>query len=75
MRYTYTVVMHGVEERFTNVDKVVDAINAKLGIALLTRDMVYTLFTRPHKMNKRLFDGGTFQITRQKLPKKSRKSK
>ena len=71
MRYTYKLTMADFECTFPNVDMVVEAVNDKTGVPIITKDMVYTLFTRPEKMNKRVFGDGKLMITRHKLPTKA----
>ena len=71
MRYTYMLTMGDLECTFPNVELLVDAVNDKAGVPILTKDMVYTLFTRPEKMNKRVFGDGKLMITRYKLPTKA----
>ena len=71
MRYTYMLTMGDLECTFPNVELLVDAVNDKAGVPILTKDMVYTLFTRPEKMNKRVFGDGKLMITRHKLPTKA----
>ena len=60
-----------LECTFPNVELLVDAVNDKAGVPILTKDMVYTLFTRPEKMSERVFGDGKLMITRHKLPTKA----
>ena len=71
MRYTYKLMMGDLDCTFPSVDMVVKAANDKAGVSILTKDMVYTLFTRREKMNKRVFGEGKLMITRHKLPSKA----
>ena len=71
MRYTYMVAMGDFVCKFNSVDEVVDAVNIRAGVPILTKDMIYTLFTRPEKRNKRMFEDGKLRITRQRVPTKT----
>ena len=71
MRYTYKLMMGDLDCTFPSVDMVVKAANDKAGVSILTKDMVYTMLTRPEKMNKRVFGDGKLMITRYKLPTKA----
>ena len=76
MRYVYTVTIDDYEADYTNVKKVVQAINQRAKCAVVTKDMINTIFTRPHKANKRLFatlgpaHSGQIKIERRRLPSK-----
>ena len=75
MRYTYTVTIADFECECTGVKGVVEAINNKAGFSAVTKDMVHTVLTRPHKANKRLLTTetplpGQIRINRKQLPSK-----
>ena len=68
MRYTYKLTMGDFQCSCSDVKAVVARVNQRTGCSVLTADMVNTLFTRPHKANKRLFSH--IQIERERLPTK-----
>jgi hypothetical protein len=73
MRYTYTVTIADFECECADVKGVVEAINNKAGFSAVTKDMVHTVLTRPHKANKRLLTTetplpGQIRINRKQLP-------
>ena len=76
MRYTYTVTIADFECECADVKGVVEAINNKAGFSAVTKDMVHTVLTRPHKANKRLLttetptQPGQIRINRKQLPSK-----
>ena len=75
MRYTYTVTIADFECECADVKGVVEAINNKAGFSAVTKDMVHTVLTRPHKANKRLLTTetplpGQIRINRKQLPSK-----
>ena len=45
-------------------------INEHFGCHVVTRDMIYTHFTRPEKSNKRIFRNGSIKIERERMPTK-----
>ena len=69
MRYTYTVRIADSSFECADVNAVVKAVNDKAGFPMVTEAMVYSLFTRPHKANTRLFQ--KIQIERTRLPTKA----
>ena len=71
MRYTYNVTIADSSVECADVNAVVKAVNTKTGFPVLTEAMVYSLFTRPHRANKRLFTEGNIQIERTRLPTKA----
>ena len=75
MRYTYTVTIADFECECADVKGVVDAINRKAGCSAVTKDMVHTVLTRPHKANRRLLTTdtplpGQIRVNRKQLPSK-----
>ena len=64
MKYQYFLRMPrlNVDRTFAGVRDVVKFVNDTTGCDLLTVNMVYNLFNRPQKANKRLFS--TIQIQR-----------
>lgn len=68
MRYAYTLTMGDFECCCSDVKAVVETVNQHAGCCVLTVDMVNTLFTRPHKANRRLFS--QILIERKRLPTK-----
>ena len=75
MRYTYTVTIADFECECADVKGVVEAINNKAGFSAVTKDMIHTVLTRPHKANKRLLTTetplpGQIRINRKQLPSK-----
>ena len=71
MRYTYNVSIADASFECADVQEVVKTVNEKAGFPVLTETMVYSLFTRPHRANKRLFTVGNIQIGRTRLPTKA----
>ena len=71
MRYTYNVTIADSSFECADVTAVVKAVNEKTGFPMMTEAMVYSLFTRPHRANKRLFAAGNIQIERTRLPTKA----
>ena len=71
MRYTYNVTIADSSFECADVNAVVKAVNEKAGFPVVTEAMIYSLFTRPHRSNKRLFTGGNIQIERTRLPTKA----
>jgi phenylalanyl-tRNA synthetase beta subunit len=55
VNYRYTVTIDDYECDCYSVKEVVEAINERSRCAVVTTDMINTLFTRPEKANKRLF--------------------
>eukprot|EP01043_Picozoa_sp_COSAG02_P099615 COSAG02_NODE_35722_length_464_cov_1.093151_1_plen_93_part_00 len=59
-RYTYKVItyLHNnqLETECNDVKEVVKAINNHIGCQVVTRDMIYAYFTRPERVNKRVFN-------------------
>ena len=55
MRYTYTLKMQNAERTYSGVQELVSFVNEQAGCDILTTHMVYNLFSRPHKANKRVF--------------------
>ena len=75
MRYIYTVTIADFECECADVKGVVEAINSKAGFSAVTKDMVHTVLTRPHKANKRLLTTdtplpGQIRVNRKQLPSK-----
>ena len=76
MRYIYTVTIADLECECADVKGVVEAINNKAGFSAVTKDMIHTVLTRPHKANKRLLttktptQPGQIRINRKQLPSK-----
>ena len=71
MRYTYNVTCGDVKFECADVYEVVKRVNEHTGFPVLTEAMVFTLMTRPHRANKRLFTAGKIQIKRTRLPTKA----
>ena len=71
MRYTYNVSVGGATFQCADVQEVVRVVNEHTGFPVLTEAMVFSLLTRPHKANKRLFAAGKIQIGRTRLPTKA----
>ena len=71
MRYTYNVVCGDVKFECADVHEVVKRVNEHAGFPVLTEAMVFSLMTRPHRANKRLFAAGKIQIERTRLPTKA----
>ena len=71
MRYTYNVTIADSSFECADVQEVVKTVNEKTGFPMVTEAMVYSLFTRPHRANKRLFTEGNIQIERTRLPTKA----
>lgn len=53
-----------------DVKGTVSLINEHFGCPVVTRDMIYTHFTRPEKSNKRIFRNGSIKIERERMPTK-----
>ena len=76
MRYVYTFTIDDFECDCYSVNQVVKVINERAKCAVVTADMINTIFTRPHKANKRLFatlgpaHSGQIKIERRRLPSK-----
>ena len=76
VKYNYIVTINDFECDCYSVQKVVDAINDHFKCAVVTKDMINTLFTRPEKANKRLFrtfhddNSGNILLDRRPLPSK-----
>jgi len=74
MRYIYTVTIADLECECADVKGVVEAINSRAGFSAVTKDMIHTVLTRPHKANKRLLttktptQPGQIRINRKQLP-------
>ena len=73
MRYIYTVTIADLECECADVKGVVEAINSRAGFSAVTKDMIHTVLTRPHKANKRLLTTetplpGQIRINRKQLP-------
>ena len=64
MRYTYTLKMDNLECQCENAKAVAEAINGRAGCAVATMHTVTSLFSRPHKANKRLFGPGKIEVDR-----------
>ena len=71
MRYTYNVTIADSSFECADVSGVVEAVNAKAGFPAVTKAMIYSLFTRPHKANKRIFKPDYIQIERNRVPTKA----
>ena len=71
MRYTYNVSVADANFECADVQEVVKAVNEHTGFPVLTEAMVFSLLTRPHKANKRLFAAGKIHIGRTRLPTKA----
>jgi len=71
MRYVYNVTIADTEFECADVHGVVKAVNERSfgGSPVLTEAMVFSLLTRPHRANKRLFAG--IKIDRTRLPTKA----
>ena len=80
MRYRYTVTIDDFECECADVKGVVQVINERSRFAAVTKDMVNSVFSRPHRANKRLFKNagtiawpeypGQISIERTRLPSK-----
>ncbi len=66
MRYTYTLKMDNLECQCENAKAVAEAINGRAGCAVATVHTVKSLFSRPHKANKRLFGPGKIEVERER---------
>ena len=66
MRYTYTLKMSDLECQCENAKAVAEAINGRAGCAVATVHTVTSLFSRPHKANKRLFGPGKIEVERER---------
>ena len=66
MRYTYNVTIADSSFECADVSGVVETVNAKAGFPAVTKAMIYSLFTRPHKANKRLFGPGKIDVGRER---------
>ena len=66
MRYSYTLKMDDLECQCENVEAVAEAINGRAGCAVATVHTVNSLFSRPHKANKRLFGPGKIEVERER---------
>ena len=66
MRYTYTLKMSDLECQCENAKAVAEAINGRAGCAVATVHTVTSLFSRPHKANKRLFGPGKIEVERKR---------
>ena len=66
MRYTYTLKMGDLECQCENAKAVAEAINGRAGCAVATVHTVTSLFSRPHKANKRLFGPGKIEVGRER---------
>ena len=66
MRYTYTLKMDNLECQCENAKAVAEAINGRAGCAVATVHTVTSLFSRPHKANKRLFGPGKIEVGRER---------
>ena len=66
MRYTYTLKMDNLECQCENAKAVAEAINGRAGCAVATVHTVTSLFSRPHKANKRLFGPGKIEVERER---------
>lgn len=53
--FIYTVRVIGQESQVGNVSDVVELVNTAFNCNLLTTNMVYNYFNRPHVANKRIF--------------------
>ena len=71
MRYTYNVSVADVKFECADVQEVVKVVNEHTGFSVLTDAMVFSLLTRPHRANKRLFAAGKINIGRTRLPTKA----
>ena len=71
MRYTYNVTIADSSFECADVNAVVKAVNEKTGFPMVTEAMIYSLFTRPHKANKRIFKPDYIQIERNRVPTKA----
>ncbi len=71
MRYTYNVTIADSSFECADVSGVVETVNAKAGFPAVTKAMIYSLFTRPHKANKRIFKPDYIQIERNRVPTKA----
>ena len=71
MRYTYNVSVADVNFECADVQEVVKVVNEHTGFSVLTEAMVFSLLTRPHRANKRLFAAGKIHIERTRLPTKA----
>ena len=66
MRYTYTLKMGDLECQCENAKAVAEAINGRAGCAVASVHTVTSLFSRPHKANKRLFGPGKIEVERER---------
>ena len=66
MRYPYTLKMGDLECQCENAKAVAEAINGRAGCAVATVHTVTSLFSRPHKANKRLFGPGKIEVERER---------
>ena len=64
MRYTYNISVADAIFECANVQEVVKVVNEHAGFSVLTEAMVFSLLTRPHRANKRLFAAGKIHIGR-----------
>ena len=71
MRFTYYLTIGDTKFKCADVDGVVKAVNEKAGFPVVTDAMIYSLFTRPHRANKRIFKPDYINIQRQRLPTKA----
>eukprot|EP01046_Picozoa_sp_COSAG06_P021675 COSAG06_NODE_1640_length_8833_cov_21.039386_3_plen_74_part_00 len=70
VRYAYTITIDGTEimtDESVCAKDVAAAINEHIGAEVMTLNMVATYFTRPHKINKKLFALGRVDIQRRRL--------
>ena len=66
MRYTYTLKMGDLECQCENAKAVAEAIHGRAGCAVASVHTVTSLFSRPHKANKRLFGPGKIEVERER---------
>ena len=71
MRYTYNVTIADSSFECADVSGVVKTVNEKAGFPVVTNAMIYSLFTRPHRANKRLFAADNIHIERTRRPTKA----
>ena len=71
MRFTYYLTMGDFKCECADVDGVVKTVNGKAGFPVVTDAMIYSLFTRPHRANKRICKPDYIKIQRQRLPTKA----
>jgi hypothetical protein len=56
-RFTYSVAMRDKQCECLDVQSVVSFINSELGCDLVSSNMVFNYFCRPHVVNKKIFGG------------------